>query len=129
MEKIPLAGIARVLKISEPWLQNYVNVKYEAGPRQVTVQPKPKGRLTVQMDELWSFVDDKGNEQSVWLALDVATSKIVGCYIGDLEEIRFAGRTGESAKALWRDRRSQQKIFCLKYWFHRECHLSVYYNC
>ncbi len=32
LEKIPLAGIARVLKISEPWLQNYVNGKYEAVP-------------------------------------------------------------------------------------------------
>ncbi len=29
LEKIPLAGIARVLKISEPWLQNYVNDKYD----------------------------------------------------------------------------------------------------
>ena len=84
LEKIPLAGIARVLKISEPWLQNYVNEKYEAVPRQVTVQPKPKKRLTVQMDELWSFVDDKGNEQWVWLVLDVVTREIVGCSIGDL---------------------------------------------
>ncbi len=99
LEKIPLAGIARVLGVSEPWLQNYVNGKYEAVPRQVTVQAKPKGRLTVQMDELWSFVDDKGNEQWVWLALDVVTREIVGCYIGDLEEIRFAARSGESAKA------------------------------
>ena len=102
LEKIPLAGIARVLKVSEPWLQNYVNSKYEAVPRQVTVQPKPKGRLTIQMDELWSFVDDKGNEQWVWLALDVVSREIVGCYIGDLEEIRFAARSGDSAKALWR---------------------------
>ncbi len=72
-----------MLKVSEPWLQNYVNSKYEAVPRQVTVQAKPKERLTVQMDELWSFVDDKGNEQWVWLALDVVTREIVGCYIGD----------------------------------------------
>ncbi len=56
LEKIPLASIARVLKISEPWLQNYMNGKYDAVPRQVAVQSKPKGRLTVQMDELWSFM-------------------------------------------------------------------------
>lgn len=47
----------------------------------------------MQLDELWSFVDDKGNEQWVWLAIDVETREIVGCYIGD--------RSGESAKALW----------------------------
>ena len=95
LEKIPLAGIARVLKVSEGWLQNYINGKYEAVSRQVTVQPKPKGRLTVQMDELWSFVDDKDNEQWVWLALDVVTREIVGCYIGDLVHDPLRG-------ALWR---------------------------
>jgi IS1 family transposase len=47
------------------------------------------------MDELWSFVDDKGNEQWVWLvALDVETREIVGGDIGD--------RSGESAPVLWR---------------------------
>ena len=76
LEKISLAGIARVVKVSESWLQNYVNSKYDAVPRQVKVQSKPKKRLTVQMDELWSFVDDKDNEQWVWLALDVVTREI-----------------------------------------------------
>jgi IS1 family transposase len=45
------------------------------------------------MDELWSFVDDKGNKQWIWLAIDVATREIVGCYIGD--------RSKNSAVALW----------------------------
>jgi IS1 family transposase len=40
--------------------------------------PKAKGCLNVQMDELWSFVDDKGNKQWVWLAFDVRTREIVG---------------------------------------------------
>jgi IS1 family transposase len=93
LEKIPLAGIARVLKVSERWLQSYVNHKYENVPQQVEVEPKPKRRLTVQMDELWSFVDNKGNKQWVWLAIDAETREIVGCYIGD--------RSGESAQKLW----------------------------
>lgn len=29
LEKIPIAGISRVTNISEPWLQRYVNQKYE----------------------------------------------------------------------------------------------------
>ena len=73
LEKIPLAGIARVLKLSESWLQGYVNQCYQVVPRQVQVRPKSKGALRVQMDELWSFADDKGNKQWVWLALDVTT--------------------------------------------------------
>jgi IS1 family transposase len=55
----------------------------------------------VSADELWSFVDDKGNEQWVWLALDVETREIVGCHIGD--------RSGASAKALWR---SLPAVYC-----------------
>ena len=61
--------------------------------RQVQVTAKPKAPLNVQIDELWSFVDDKGNKQWVWLALDVQTREIVGCHIGD--------RSKDSALALW----------------------------
>jgi len=86
LERVPLAGIARALQISEDWLQRYVNQYYKSVPQVVHVQPKSK-------DELWSFVDDKGNKQWVWLALDVATREIVGCYIGD--------RSGDSARGLW----------------------------
>jgi hypothetical protein len=43
LEKIPLAGIARVAEVSEPWLQGYVNEKYASVPREVTVSAKKKG--------------------------------------------------------------------------------------
>jgi transposase-like protein len=33
LEKISLAGIARVAGVSEPWLQSYVNRKYERLPK------------------------------------------------------------------------------------------------
>ncbi len=62
-------------------------------PQALQVQPKSKGKLAVQMDELWSFVDNKGNKQWIGLALDVATREIVGCYIGD--------RSGDSARGVW----------------------------
>ena len=41
LEKVPLAGIARVAKVSESWLQNYVNKKYESIPRTIkTIKKK-----------------------------------------------------------------------------------------
>ena len=43
LEKIPLAGIARVSDVSETWLQNYVNDKYESVSKQVQVRAKKKG--------------------------------------------------------------------------------------
>ena len=39
-EKLPLAGIARVADVSEPWLQEYVNGKYRAVARQAKVKAK-----------------------------------------------------------------------------------------
>jgi len=42
LEKIPLAGIAGVTGVSEPWLQHYVNEKYQAVPRQVNVRAKKR---------------------------------------------------------------------------------------
>ena len=54
---------------------------------------KKRGRLTIQWDELWSFVGNKGNKQWVWLALDVETLEIVGVYIGARDEA--------AARKLW----------------------------
>ena len=93
LEKVLLAGIPRVAEVSELWLQNYVNDKYATMSQQLEVQPKHSGSLKVQRDELWSFVDEKGNKQWVWLAWDVDTREIMGCYIGD--------RSATSAQKLW----------------------------
>lgn len=43
LERISLAGIARAAKVSEQWLQTYVNEKYAKVPRQVQVTPKKRG--------------------------------------------------------------------------------------
>ena len=40
LERIPIAGIARVTGISERWLQTYVNKKYEEVEKQVKVKIK-----------------------------------------------------------------------------------------
>ncbi len=50
LEKLPLAGIARVMEVSEDWLQGYVNACYAAVSQQVQVKPKAQGQLAVQMD-------------------------------------------------------------------------------
>ena len=38
--KIPLAGIARVVGVSEVWLQKYVNQKYQAVAHKVEIEKK-----------------------------------------------------------------------------------------
>ncbi len=70
-----------------------VNGKYALVPREIAITSKKKGKLTIQCDELWSFVDHKGNKQWVWLALDADTREIVGVHLGDRDEL--------AARKLW----------------------------
>jgi insertion element IS1 protein InsB len=93
LERISLAGIARAVGVSESWLQGYVNGRYANTPRHVVVKKKSKRRLTIECDELWSFVGKKENKQWVWLAIDRDTREVVGVYVGD--------RTEQSARGLW----------------------------
>lgn len=43
LERLLLAGIARVTGVSQLWLQRYVNPKYAAVPRSVNVSAKKRG--------------------------------------------------------------------------------------
>lgn len=43
LERLSLAGIARAAKVSEQWLQTYVNEKYAKVSRNVQVTPKKRG--------------------------------------------------------------------------------------
>jgi len=92
MEKIPIAGISRVTGISESWLQRYINRKYERVPH--AIDRSKKGHLTVECDEMWSFVGTKSNKQWTWLAIDMDSREIVGTHVGNRD------RTG--TKALWK---------------------------
>ena len=49
--------------------------------------------MTIECDEAWSFVGNKGNKQWIWLAINRDTREIVGVHIGD--------RSRVGAQALW----------------------------
>lgn len=93
LERLSLAAIVRITGVSARWLQSYVNQKYENVAKQVEVTQKKVGKLTIQLDEMWSFVGNKKNKKWIWLAIDADTREIVGAYIGD--------RSRRSAKKQW----------------------------
>lgn len=93
LERISLRGSVRVTGVSWDWLQQYVNHKMNSVPRQIKVSAKSEGRLTLECDELWSFVGSKKNTVYIWLSIDRYTREIVGCFIGD--------RTRKLACQLW----------------------------
>ena len=59
-------------------LQIYVNNKYEQIQQKVDVTQKKTGKLTIQLDEMWSYVGSKtANKKWIWLAIDVSDRSIV----------------------------------------------------
>jgi insertion element IS1 protein InsB len=95
-EKSPLPTLPGRLGVSESWRQGHAHAVYEAVPQTATVIPKPTDPLTVQMDELWSFVDHQGNKQWVWLAVDAETREIIS-----------------------RQRKGEQAIWQRRFWEHQ----------
>jgi len=93
LEKIPIAGISRITGISEPWLQKHINKHYENVPKQIEINEK-KGPLTIQCDEMWSFVGSKKKKEWIWLALDQNSKKVLGVHVGS--------RDKKGAKGLWK---------------------------
>jgi len=47
-----------------------------------SITPSVEGPI-LEMDELWSYVNSKGDEVWVWLALERQTRKVVGLAFGD----------------------------------------------
>lgn len=74
-------------------MPNYVNKKYEEITRVIKVSEKLKGKITIECDEMHSFVERKDNKQLIWLALDKNTKEIVGAYIGK--------KDSDAAPKLW----------------------------
>ena len=87
LERIYLRGIARVTGVSWSWLQNYVNNKLAAVPRQIKVSDKLKGKLVRECDEMWSWVFSKTIKVYIWRLIDRKTREIIGCYLGYAEKV------------------------------------------
>lgn len=55
------------------------------------LKAQKKGRLTLQCDEMWSFVGSKRNKQWIWLALDQDSKELVGVNVGSRDRIGAEG--------------------------------------
>lgn len=99
VEKIALHGICRAVGVSIRWLMRFLVTCFAALPDHLHVQPvaAPRdmllGRLAVEADEMWSFVQKKANKPWVWIAMDKQTRPIIAFHVGD--------RSHNSAQQLW----------------------------
>jgi IS1 family transposase len=92
-ERISLRGICRVIGVSLTWLLTFFCKVTDNIPNDLGMIIPEKGRLILELDELWSFVGKKKVQKWVWIALDRTSGMIVGFYIGN--------RTRKDARKLW----------------------------
>jgi insertion element IS1 protein InsB len=99
LERSSLRGICRAVKVGLKWLLGFIVTCFETLPDHLNVQPVSCDpdvmiqRLEVEADAMSSFVQNKANQQWIWLAMDVKTRQIIAFHIGD--------RSRQSAKKLW----------------------------
>ena len=90
LERMSQRAIARITGVSRMTiakLQKKISV-----PIAQTVTPL-RSRPTLELDELWSFVNNKGQKVWIWIALERETRRIVGLAFGD--------RSSETCVELW----------------------------
>jgi len=101
LERNSLRGICRIFQVSLTWLLGFVARSYGALPADLGIDSRrlellgsaAVHMLTVEADEMWSFVCKKSNKQWIWIALDAKTRQVIAFHVGD--------RSKESARQLW----------------------------
>ena len=99
LERIPLRGICRAMRVSLRWLSGFMLSEYEQLPDDLNFQPRVETdklliySLESEVDEMWSFVGSKSNKQWIWIAMDAVSRQIIAFYVGD--------RSRKSARNLW----------------------------
>jgi insertion element IS1 protein InsB len=103
LERISLRGICRAIKVSLTWLMGYLREIWADLPAdlcfKITTRRKSlQGHFYVRMekceaDEVWSFVQNKGNKQYIWFVQHRETRQIIAFEVGD--------RSRETAQKLW----------------------------
>ena len=81
LERISQRGICRVTGVPLKWLSLYIRKKFENIQLEVHVVPET-GKISIECDEVWTFIQKKKHVLWIWLAIDRVTKMIVGFYLG-----------------------------------------------
>lgn len=87
LERVSLEGLCRIFDVSMPWRLQFMEKIYEELPDDLNaIVHSDNAELTVittQIDEMWSYVGNKQNQQWLWMVIDVKSRQILAFHIGD----------------------------------------------
>ena len=96
LERVSLEGICRIFDISMPWLLRFMEKTFQSLPENLQADIIAENDefevLVLEVDELWSFVGNKKNDQWLWVVMHAETRQILAFHIGN--------RTKASGEAL-----------------------------
>lgn len=95
LERVSLEGVCRIFNVSMPWLLQFINEIIEELPESLnaTVTSVDEFEVAViELDEQWSYVGNKNNQQWLWLVFHSATRQVLAMHVGK--------RTREAAECL-----------------------------
>jgi hypothetical protein len=96
LERVSLEGICRIFDISMPWLLGFMEKAFQSLPENlhagIIAENDEFEVLVLEVDELWSFVGNKKNDQWLWVVMHAETRQILAFHVGN--------RTKASGEAL-----------------------------
>lgn len=87
LERVSLEGICRIFDVSMPWLLGFMQDTFESLPEHLNATVLTENEefdvLVLEVDELWSFVGSKKNDQWLWIVMHSRTRQILAFHVGD----------------------------------------------
>ena len=87
LERVSLEGICRIFDISMPWLLRFMEKTFQSLPENlqagIIAENDEFEVLVLEVDELWSFVGNKKNDQWLWVVMHAETRQILAFHVGN----------------------------------------------
>ena len=87
LERVSLEGICRIFDVSMPWLLGFMQKSFQELPEDLNAVVVNENAdfiiATLEVDEMWSYVGNKKNQQWLWLVLEAKSRQIIAFHIGD----------------------------------------------
>lgn len=85
LERVSIEGICRIFNISMPWLLQFINEIIKELPEDLNATVTGTEELEVaviELDEQWSYVQKKDNQQWLWLIFHSRTRQVLAMHVG-----------------------------------------------
>ena len=85
LERVSLEGVCRIFSVSMPWLLRFIEEIIAELPDDLHATVTSSDELeavVIELDEQWSYVQNKKNQQWLWLVFHQATRQVLAMHVG-----------------------------------------------